>query len=227
LVTRQYARVTKTRPEEGAPPDLAWDPAISSWRERTSMRNTWLVGGVLILAGVLLVVMSDLFDLRLESTALLGVAAGAVVALVPDRTPLQRLVGFVAGFASAWIGYLLRAGALPDSIGGRAVTVGLVLLLCVVVAGLSANRVPLWSTLLGAVAMVGAYEYTYSAAPPEVTSTSVTAATALLMTAAVGYLAAALISPAGTNPTVARAPEAPRGDDSAPHKLDDLMENAK
>jgi hypothetical protein len=191
------------------------------------MRNTWLVGGVLILAGVLLVVVSDLFDLRLESTALLGVAAGAVVALVPDRSPLERLVGFVAGFASAWIGYLLRAGAMPDSIGGRAVTVGLVLLLCVVVAGLSANRVPLWSTLLGAAAMVGAYEYTYSAAPPEVTSASVTAATALLMTAAVGYLAAALIAPAGTNPTAARASEGPGGDDSAPHKLDDLMENAQ
>jgi hypothetical protein len=191
------------------------------------MRNTWLVGGILTLAGVVVVIVSHLFDLKLESTVLLGVAAGAVVALVPDRTPTQRLSGFAAGAAAAWIGYLLRAGYLPDSIGGRAVAVGLVIGLCVVVAGLSANRVPLWSALLGAAAMVGAYEYPYSAAPPEVTSTSVTAATALLMTAAVGYLVAVLISPAATDPTIGRPPKAPSGDDSATDKLDDLMEKAQ
>jgi hypothetical protein len=175
---------------------------------------------------VAVVVVSDLFDLRLESTALLGAAMGAVVALVPDRTPLQRLVGFAAGAVAAWIGYLLRAGFLPDSVGGRAVTVGLVFLLCVAVAGATANRVPLWSTLLGAAALVGAYEYSYAAAPPEVTSTSITAATALLVPAAVGYVIAALTSSGQTNPNVSRTPRTPTPGDAAPQTLD-LMETAQ
>ena len=63
--------------------------------------------------------------------ALLGAALGAVVALVPDRTPLVRLGGFAAGFVAAFIGYVLRAALLPDTSAGRAVAVVIVLLLCV------------------------------------------------------------------------------------------------
>ena len=191
------------------------------------MRTTWLVGGILTMAGVVVVVVSDLFDLRLESTTLLGVAVGAIIALVPDRTPLQRLLGFAAGAVAAWTGYLLRAGFLPDSVGGRAVNVGLVLLLCVVVAGVTANRVPLWSTLLGSAALVGAYEYGYAAAPPEVTSTSITAATALLLTTAVGYVIVALTTQGEADPKMSRMPRTPSRGDAGPQTLDDLMETAQ
>ncbi len=146
------------------------------------MRNTWLVGGALTLAAVAVVVVSDLFDLELESAALLGVAVGAIVALVPDRSPLMRLAGFLGGFAVAWVGYLVEARFIPDSLTGKAVSVALVVALCVVISGVTSGRVPLWSTLLGAAAMVGAYEYTFAAAIPEVKTTSVSAATELLMT---------------------------------------------
>jgi hypothetical protein len=159
------------------------------------MRETLLVGAVLTLAAAVLVGASAAFDLDLESVALLGASVGAVIALVPDRSPLVRLAGFAGGVLAALIGYLLRAALLPDSAGGRAVTVVVVLLLCVVLTAASRNRLPLWSTLLGTAALAGAYEFTYAAAPPEVASTSVSAVTTLLFTAAFGFLAVALVSP--------------------------------
>lgn len=192
------------------------------------MRRNLLVGVVLMVSAVVVVVVSDLFDLKLDSAALLGLAVGAVVALVPDGSPALRLGGFVTGIVAAWIGYLLRAGFLPDSVAGRAVAVVVVLAVCVAVAAATAGRVPLWSALLGAAAMVGAFEYPYSAAPPEVMSTSLSAVTALLMTSAVGFLAAAIFAPrdpsadASADPA---APARPTSDDST--SFDDMMEKSK
>ena len=160
------------------------------------MRKTLLAGVVLAVAAVLVVIVSSALDLELESVALLGGALGAVVALVPDRTPLVRLGGFVAGFIAAWIGYVVRAALLPDTAGGHAVAVGLVVLLCVGITAASMDRLPLWTTLLGTAALTGAYEFTYAAAPPELASTSVSTATTLLFNVAVGFLAAALVAPA-------------------------------
>jgi len=190
------------------------------------MLKTWLGGGLLILAAIAVVILSDLFDLELEAVALLGVAMGAIVALVPDRSAAGRLVGFATGFAAAFIGYLVRAGVLPDSLGGRIITVALILGICVLVAGAAHRFVPLWATLLGAAAVVGAYEYSYTAAPPEVLSTSITTVTSLLMTSAIGFLVAALVLPA---PREERP--ASRHGDSSPdedtHPLSDMMEKSK
>ena len=190
------------------------------------MRRTWLVGGSLVGVAIVVVVLSDLLDLELEAVAVLGVATGAVVALVPDRSAAGRLVGFLVGFVAAWIGYLLRAGVLPDSLGGRVVAVALVMGVCVVAAGLSFNRVPLWATLLGAASMVGAFEYLYSAAPPEVVANSLSAATALLMTTAVGFLVVALLAPTAT-PAGQGLRAAPAREQEATHSLNDMMQESK
>lgn len=191
------------------------------------MRRTMLVGAVLTVAATLVVLLSDLLDLKLESVALLGVALGAVVALVPDRSPLMRLLGFLAGFGLAWVGYLLRAGVFPDSTGGRAVTVALVLGLCVVVAVASLGRIPLWTTFLGAAALVGAYEYTFAAAMPEVLTTSPSAATSLLMTVAVGFALVSLLAPRDTSTTAARRERTAKHQQNDPTALDDMMEKTK
>src|SRR4051812_39433179 len=171
------------------------------------MRKTLVAGVVLAVAAVLVVLISAAFDLDLESVALLGAALGAVIALVPARTPLFRLAGFGAGFVIGWLGYVLRATLMPDTASGRAVAVGLVVLLCVAVAAVSLERLPLWTVLLGTGAVSGAYEFTYTAAPPELASTSVTTATTLLFNVAVGFLAAAIFAPAGADraPTTRRA----------------------
>jgi hypothetical protein len=188
------------------------------------MRKTIIAGLVLALAGALVMWLSAVFDLELESVVLLGAAVGAVIALVPDRTPLVRFLGFAAGFVAAWVGYFVRAALLPDTAGGRAVAVGLILLLCVAVVAVSAGRLPLWSTLLGAAALAGGYEYTYAAAPPEIATTSVSAATSLLLCLAVGYLVAATVAPqAGIVPTRPGVND----EDLENTSFDDLMEKTK
>jgi hypothetical protein len=187
------------------------------------MRKTLLVGLVLTLAAVVVVFVSAGLDLKLEPVALLGLALGGVIALVPDRSPFIRLAGFAGGFVAAWIGYLLRAGVLPDSAGGRAVAVAFVIVLAVAIAALTFERVPLWSTLLGAAAFAGAYEYTYTAAPPEVTSTSVSAATTLLLTVAVGFLATGVVAPAGEQSAAPGRRALTPTDDADTSSLDDLM----
>ncbi len=188
------------------------------------MRKTLLAGLVLAVAAVVVVWLSAAFGLELESVALLGAALGAVVALVPDGSPATRLGGFAAGFFVAWVGYILRAAVLPDTAGGRAVAVGLVVLLCVAATAVSGNRLPLWSTLLGTAALSGAYEFTFAAAPPEVMSTSVSTATTLLFNVAVGFLAAALVAPpAATGSATARRRPQPAGNGGETSKLDDLM----
>jgi hypothetical protein len=195
------------------------------------MRRTLLAGVVLAVAAVLVVWLSSVLGLELESVALLGAALGAVVALVPDRSPSARLGGFAAGFVAAWIGYFLRAALLPDTSTGRAVAVGLVVLLCVGATAASLGRLPLWSTLLGTAALSGAYEFTYAAAPPEILTTSVDTATTLLFNVAMGFLAAALVAPPAAAGAVEPAPThepADTGEDTVASeddttKLDDLM----
>jgi hypothetical protein len=193
------------------------------------MRKSLLAGLVLAVAAVLVVLASSLFDLGLESVALMGAALGAVVALVPDRTPAVRLGGFAAGFVAAWIGYFVRAALLPDTAGGLAVAVGLVVLLCVGITAASLDRLPLWSTLLGTAALAGAYEFTYAAAPPEVVSTSLSSATTLLFNVAVGFLAAALIAPTGGFGSAEhrRRPTRTNDDEGETTDLDGIMEKAQ
>lgn len=185
---------------------------------------------MLAVAAVLVVLVSSKFDLGVESVALLGAALGAVVALVPDRGPLIRLAGFAAGYVVGWAGYLVRAGLMPDTAGGRAVAVGVVVLLCVGVCAISMNRLPLWSLLLGTAAVAGAYEFTYAAAPPELPSTSVATATTLLFNVAVGFLAAAIFAPAeatGARGTRVSGAGQPAPDTAPNAQLDDMMETAR
>lgn len=157
------------------------------------MRNTLLAGLALAVAAALTVVLGELLGLELGHVALIGTGLGAVVALVPDRSPAFRLAGFAAGFVLAWIGYALRAGVLPDSAGGRAVAVFLVVLACVAVCAASLNRVPIWSSLVGVAAMVGSYEEIYTNAPSQFLRESPGAATTVLLAAALGFLAASIL----------------------------------
>lgn len=169
------------------------------------MRRNLLAGLGLVVAAVILVAASATFDLELEGFVLLGVAVGAVLALVPDASPTGRLAGFSVGVLAAWAAYLLRAALLPDSSAGRAVAFALVLAVCAGVAVASSGRLPLWATVLGAGALAGAYEGVFTAAPAEVAETSVTAVTALLVAVAGGLLAG--LAAAGPRTTTAPAAE--------------------
>jgi hypothetical protein len=187
------------------------------------MRKELLVGLSLSVAALVVVLISGALDLELESVALLGAAMGAVVGLVPDRTAAARLGGFVGGFVFAWIGYFVRAALLPDTTGGRAVAVALVLLLCLGLTLALAGRLPLWAVLLGAGTFAGAYEFTFNEAPPEVIDTSISTATTLLLTAAIGFLSVAWFGPEHERAEERRLAERP-ADDVPPHTKDNRDE---
>lgn len=191
------------------------------------MRTTLLTGCALMAGGVAVVLLGAALDLELESAALLGLALGGALAVVPDRTPAVRLAGFGLGVLVGWLGYVVRAALLPDSTAGRAVLVALVIALAVGVAAVSMNRLPLWSTLLGVAAMVGVYEAAYAVAPPEVVGTSITAVTTLLITVMAGFLAGAIVAqPVARAAEVAERTRAGAADDRT-DDLDSMMENAR
>ena len=189
------------------------------------MRRMLLVGVLLAIAAAAAISASAILDLELESVALLGAAMGAVIALVPDRTLLTRVLGFAAGFVIAWIGYVIRAMWMPDTSSGRAVAAAIVVFACVAVAAGTLERIPLWAPLLGAGAFAGAYEFTYNVAPPELATTSVSTATTMLFNVGVGLLAGVL-----AGPSTALAPGAGRHDRRTPAEtatFDDLLEHSK
>src|SRR3954451_14382170 len=159
------------------------------------MRTSLLAGGIVVVTAVLAVLLGAPFGLELDSYALIGVAMGAVVALVPVGRPGLRLAGFASGVLVAWVGYLVRAALLPDTVGGRAAATFLVLAVCAVIAAVASGRIPVWTTFLGAATFFGAYEATFAEAPPEVATTSVTAVTAVALTAGIGFLAASFVAP--------------------------------
>ena len=185
------------------------------------MRRTILAGLILAAATVVTIMVGAALDLDLEPVALLGLATGAIIALVPDGSPARRVAGFALGFAAAFVGYLMRAAIMPDTSTGRAIAAGVVVLLCVGVVAISVGRLPLWAALLGTASLAGAYELTYAAAPPRVLDTSVSTGTALLLCVAVGFLAAAVIKAEPTR-------EDDRGStdpDATP--INDMMETSK
>ena len=186
------------------------------------MRRTMTAGLLLIVAAVLTMLLSSWLDLELEPTVLLGVAAGAVLALVPDASAARRVAGFMLGVLGSLVAYLVRAGYTPDTTSGRAVYVALAVALCVLVAVVSASRLPLWSALLGSGTFAGAFESTYAAAPPRVVDNSVGAITTLLLCVAIGFLAGGIAESARS--TGATRPVEPTNEEDT---TDEQMETAK
>lgn len=199
------------------------------------MRSTLLSGAVLTVASILVIVLSSSLGLDVESVALMGAGSGAVIALVPGRSPLLRLVGFLVGFALSWVGYLVRAGFLPDTAAGHAIAVAVVVALCTVVAALSRDRLPLWTLLLGAAVLAGSYETTYIEAPSQVLRTSASSSTSVLLAFAFGFFAAALVAPSGTPREEVAADGAPADPPGAttrekpqkPEKLDSGVDDTR
>lgn len=157
------------------------------------MNSRVVKGVVLALFGALTIAFGHLLGLDLDHVALLGVALGGVIGLVPDRTLTQRLIGFAIGFVLAWIGFALRAGMLPDVAAARALVIFGVIAVAMVIVVATGSRIPLWSALVGSAAMVGAYEQTYTASPSLFGTDSPTAATTVLLAVAMGVLGSVLL----------------------------------
>jgi hypothetical protein len=157
------------------------------------MRRTLVTGGLLALFAALLAQFGGSLGLEEVRSALLGAAIGAALGLVPGNdSSYGRVVGFIVGFALAWIGYALRAGLLPDSGSGRALAAFLVIAVLTGICAATMGWMPLWTGLLGVAALAGAYEFAFGIDPTAFLSQSVTAATTVLLAAAVGYLVGAV-----------------------------------
>ena len=180
----------------------------------TSVRvRTCVSGATLAVAAGVLVDHGAVFGADFLKTAVLGLAAGAVLGLVPQRSAPERAAAFLAGFVAAWIGYFLRGGVLPDIPMGRALAAVVVVSLITAVATATADRLPLWSGLLGAATFVGAYEVVYTTTPANVGSESFTAATSVLLAVAIGFLVSTLA--AGLVPAAAGGSHAQRAQTAA------------
>jgi hypothetical protein len=157
------------------------------------MRRTLITGGLLAVFAALLAQFGGALGLEEIRSALLGAAIGATLGLIPSvDSPVSRAVGFLVGFVLALGGYALRAGVLPDTGSGRAVAAFLVIAVLTGICAATMGWLPLWSGLLGVAALAGAYEYAFGIDPTAFTSQSVTAATTVLLAAAVGYLVGAV-----------------------------------
>jgi hypothetical protein len=158
------------------------------------MRSEILAGVALAIAAAVTVRLGANFGLELDSVALLGLVLGALIGMVPENRT-AHLVGFGVGFGVAWVSYLMRAAVLPDSSSGRAVAAAVVILALLLVHLVSRHRMPTWPMLVGVAALVGAYEEAYTAAPSQVVDTSTSSATAVLLAAAIGFMATSLVTP--------------------------------
>jgi hypothetical protein len=151
----------------------------------SSVRMHALITGLaLAVAGALLALSGGLFGSDLPKVALLGTAAGAVLGLVPDRSPGARSLAFVSGLLATWLGYALRAGFLPDTGTGRAIAYVIIVALVTAVAVISANRLPMWACFVGVAAMAGAYEVVFTATPTAFKGESMTAVTTAVLATA-------------------------------------------
>lgn len=183
------------------------------------MRASMRAGVLLVIAAVLVVVLSAAWGLKMEPYALAGVAFGGVIGVVPDRSAWARLGAFAIGFVAAWVGFVLRAAVLPDATSG--VAAGAAITLVIGLVGVAAGRgryVPLWAVLVGVGSFAAAYESAFTAAPPEVVSTSLDAATSLLLAVAVGFVVTCLSAPRAAAPAL--EPPRPRGSEDFDSKTE-------
>jgi len=155
------------------------------------MVRTLVAGLFVAVAAALVLLIGGPVGLN-AGVAVVGVALGAVLALVPYRGPFWRIGAWAVGFIFTWISYAISALLFPSNNTGMAVGAFLGLIMVTVVAGLTRERLPLWCGLVGTATFVGAYYSAFNAAPYLFKTESITYLVAAFATTMVGFLAAAL-----------------------------------
>jgi hypothetical protein len=153
------------------------------------MKRLLTAGAVLACLAFLLLLNGPAVGLDVSLYGLFGLATGAVLASMTGGTAATRAGGFVFGFVVAWGAYALRAGFLPDAPSGHAAAASLALVILTVAAAAARSRTLFSASLLGVVALVGAYEKTFSLSPDQFLHESPTAATTVLLATGLGFLA--------------------------------------
>ena len=159
----------------------------------TSRTSTFLAGIAVIIGAAALIFVAPAYDLG--ASLIVGLAAGAAVALAPAEKGARKIAGFLVGVVAAAAGYVLRAGLLPDSATGSMIGVSAVFLLITLVAVITRGRTPLWASFAGVAAMAGAYETVHLLDFAGLLVNLPIAVAGTLLASAVGFTAASLFTP--------------------------------
>ncbi len=153
------------------------------------MKRAFLLGLGVTVIGALGLFIAALIGMSLQNTVM-GVGAGATVAIVRIGHPIWRLVGFLIGFAAGVLFDAMRLGLLPGgwSVVGGAVMLAIVLLLVTIVSGVSSGRISLWSMVLGALTFIAGFSPVIDAAPWTAGAELPGQVFSLLAMAAIGFL---------------------------------------
>lgn len=119
--------------------------------------------------------------------AVLGLALGVTLAVLPGASPLVKLVSFLGGGALAFLSFAARAALLPVTPSVTAAVVFVTVLVIAVIAALTRNPTCLVAMLLGAGAVYGLSEVAFAAAPVASLATTVATVVALPLSFALGF----------------------------------------
>ncbi len=174
--------------------------------------RTAAVGSAVAASAAIVVAYGSVLGSDLPKVALLGVAAGAVLGLVPGRAgdAGARALAFVGGFIAVAVGLALLRSSLPDIPTGRAISAVVVLSLVTALATASGDRLPLWAGLLGVATLTGAFQTVLAGAATGTTTTVVTAATSALLASGLAFFATTLL--AGLASPMTRSAAEPPGE---------------
>lgn len=176
------------------------------------MKRVLVSGVALAVLAAIAVLIGASLNIALGSTLFAG-AIGAVLGLVPDRSPLARIGGFLIGFVIAWVMYGIQAQFLPQINVSNAIMTLVTIIIVTIIAALAHNKIPFWSFLLGAAAISGAYGVQFGSSPELFLTQSVAAAGGVLFVAALGMVAAMLaemIQSESSEPNIGSAQQVPQ-----------------
>lgn len=154
---------------------------------------TLLRGGVVAGLVALAVAVPSIFGLSSPWPLLL---AAAVAFARPVRPGIAG--AFLTGAVAWWFAMALRAGVLPDALWSEAVAATLAIGVCVLLAMVSSERLPLFAGLAGIAAFAGLYEPAFAEAPTRFLAESPLAFGAVVVATGLGFLAASLVDTVGS-----------------------------
>lgn len=151
------------------------------------MGRTFLAGLAVLGVAAITLVVDGALNLGLGNI-MYGIAIGAALGLARGGSPLGRILAFVLGVFVAFIGYALRVLVLNSSALGLLVYMAIMIIIISGVCALTKNRAPLWAAFLGIVAVIGAYETMFLAAPQNLLSELPAQISTILFPAALAFI---------------------------------------
>lgn len=153
------------------------------------MKRTFLIGLAAAAIGGIGIWLGGILGMEFSNT-IMGVGGGVILAMVNDRSPLARLGGFLMGYLLGVFFTAMILGLIPGgrTVIGMAIAFLIMLVPITLIAGLSSNRIPEWTMLLGALVFVAGFAPDALASPWTAGEALLPAFFSQLAMAALGFL---------------------------------------